>query len=68
MLDRAPLEIVPPHLRTPWRGLDSGRLKGGKGTTAWQVKTFIFILIFLDKRLFLDIAYVSENSEPIRVN
>jgi len=30
MLDRAPLEVVPPYLRTLWRGVDSvGLLKGG---------------------------------------
>jgi len=31
MLDRAPLEVVPPYLRTLWRGLDSGGLRGGGG-------------------------------------
>jgi len=32
MLDRAPLEVVLPYLRTLWRDFESGGLKGGGST------------------------------------
>jgi len=62
MLDRAPLEVVPPYLRTMWRGLDSGRLKGGSMGTfpvprvpRDKLSLLFLFSYFLQKRLFSEI-------------
>jgi len=43
MLDGASLEIAPPYLRTPWKGLDSGKLKGGYRVTSEDIY-FLFLI------------------------
>jgi len=77
MLDRAPLEVVPPYLRTLWRGMDSGGLKEERSTVIfpgpsvglYRVTSEDFYFVFLDKRLFwIYIAYLLENSKPFRMN
>jgi len=64
MLKRAPLEIVPPYLRTLWRGLDICGLKSGGSTGRFPAPSvglprdkwkLLFIIFFFEKLLFLDI-------------
>jgi len=56
MLNRAPLEVVPPYLRTLWIGLASGGLKGQGGEVNGYIprvglpsdKLRLLFFIFLD--------------------